>query len=48
MQNVVGRLSETPGHVGTAGPALGADNRSILVDELAFSEAELRAAGLPI
>src|SRR5262249_22602368 len=46
MQNVVGRLSETPGQVKTAGPALGTDNRSILVDELGFDAAELRAAGL--
>jgi crotonobetainyl-CoA:carnitine CoA-transferase CaiB-like acyl-CoA transferase len=48
MQNVVGRLSETPGRVAAAGPVLGADNRSILIDELAFGEAELRAAGLTL
>ena len=48
MQNVVGRLSETPGAVVAAGPALGADNRRVLIDELAFSEAELADAGVAV
>jgi crotonobetainyl-CoA:carnitine CoA-transferase CaiB-like acyl-CoA transferase len=48
MQNVVGRLSRTPGSIDHAGPPLGADNRAILVEELGFPEAELRAAGFPI
>jgi crotonobetainyl-CoA:carnitine CoA-transferase CaiB-like acyl-CoA transferase len=48
MQNVVGRLSETPGGVAAAGPALGADNRHILIDELKFSAAELEAGGVRV
>lgn len=48
MQNVVGRLSRTPGLIERAGPPLGADNRAILVERLGFSDADLRSAGLPI
>ena len=47
MQNVIGRLLRTPGHIDHAGPPLGADNRAILAGELGFPEAELRAAGFP-
>jgi len=48
MQNVVGRLSRTPGKIRHAGPALGSSNRSILIDQLGFDESELREAGYPI
>ena len=48
MQNVVGILSRTPGKITHAGPPLGRHNREILIDELSFSEAELRKAGLPV
>lgn len=48
MQNVVGRLSRTPGGIQHAGSPLGADNRAILAERLGFDEAELRSAGLPI
>lgn len=41
MQDVVGRLSRTPGGVRHAGPRLGEHNREILIDRLGFSEAEL-------
>lgn len=46
MQNVVGQLSRTPGTIRHAGPRLGEHNREVLVDELGFSETELRDAGL--
>ncbi len=48
MQNVVGRMSRTPGGIRSAGPKLGSSNRQILVDELGFSEQELIEAGLDI
>jgi len=48
MQNVVGKFSETPGEIKSAGPKLGAHNRAVLVEELGFSEADLREAGLPL
>lgn len=48
MQNVIGRLSETPGGIRHAGPRLGEHNRAVLVDELGFDEAELRAGGIPL
>lgn len=48
MQNVVGQLSRTPGAIAHAGPRLGEHNREILVQELGFSEDELRAAGIPL
>jgi crotonobetainyl-CoA:carnitine CoA-transferase CaiB-like acyl-CoA transferase len=41
FQNVVGKLSATPGRVRHAGPKLGSSNKAILVDELGFSEDEL-------
>ena len=41
FQNVVGKLSETPGEVRHAGPKLGSSNRDILIGELGFTEAEL-------
>ena len=48
MQNVIGRLSATPGAITHAGPALGADNRSVLIEELGFSEKDLREAGISV
>lgn len=48
MQNVIGRLSATPGAIDSAGPPLGADNRRVLVDELGLDENALRAAGFPL
>jgi len=41
FQNIVGKLSETPGEVRHAGPRLGSSNREVLIDELGFTEAEL-------
>ncbi|WP_158515246.1 CaiB/BaiF CoA transferase family protein [Paraburkholderia phytofirmans] len=46
MQNVVGRLSATPGRIDSAGPALGAHNREVLIDHLGYSEAELQRYGI--
>lgn len=46
MQNVVGKLSETPGEITAAGPVLGAHNREILIERLGYTEAQLAAAGL--
>ena len=48
MQNVVGKLSRTPGRIRSAGPRLGEHNREVLVDRLGFPEAELRAAGIVV
>lgn len=48
MQNVVGRMSRTPGNIRHAGPALGSSNNDVLIDSLGFSEAELREAGYPL
>jgi len=48
MQNVVGKLSRTPGKVKWSGPRLGKHNREILIEKLGFSEAQLREAGYPI
>ena len=48
MQNVVGKLSRTPGKVGRAGPRLGEDNYEILVKRLGVSIEEARAAGIEI
>jgi crotonobetainyl-CoA:carnitine CoA-transferase CaiB-like acyl-CoA transferase len=45
FQNVVGKLSETPGEVRHAGPKLGSSNRDILIGELGFTEAELGTVG---
>jgi crotonobetainyl-CoA:carnitine CoA-transferase CaiB-like acyl-CoA transferase len=41
FQNIVGKLSATPGRVRHAGPKLGSSNRAILIDELGFSEEDL-------
>jgi crotonobetainyl-CoA:carnitine CoA-transferase CaiB-like acyl-CoA transferase len=48
IQNVVGKLSRTPGEVTRAGPILGEHNREILVDRLGYSEAELAEHGIEI
>jgi len=48
MQNVAGRMSRTPGSVRSAGPKLGQHNREILIGRLGFTEAELKAADLPL
>ena len=45
MQNVVGKLSQNPGHIRHAGPPLGEHNREVLQDMLGFTEDELIAAG---
>lgn len=42
MQNVMFRMSETPGRVQWAGRGLGADNRSVFGDELGFSDEQLQ------
>jgi crotonobetainyl-CoA:carnitine CoA-transferase CaiB-like acyl-CoA transferase len=48
FQNVVGRLSLTPGGVDRPGPRLGEHNVEVLVERLGFDRAELAAAGLPL
>ena len=42
MQNVMFRMSETPGRIQWAGRGLGADNRSVFGDELGFSDEQLQ------
>ena len=48
MQNVIGKLSRTPGSVRSTGPRAGAHNREIFMDRLGYTRAELEAAGIPI
>ena len=48
MQNVVGKLSRTPGSISNPGPRLGEHNREILIAELGYSEPELRKAGIAL
>jgi crotonobetainyl-CoA:carnitine CoA-transferase CaiB-like acyl-CoA transferase len=48
MQNVVGRLSRTPGSIRHTGPRLGEHNREVLVDMLGFTEEDLRAQEIEI
>ncbi|MNR45323.1 formyl-coenzyme A transferase [compost metagenome] len=48
MQNVVGKLSRTPGWIEHAGPALGEHNREILIEQLGYSEAQLREFGITV
>ena len=48
MQNVVGKLSRTPGGIRSAGPRVGEHNREILVEQLGLSEATLRDAGIAL
>ena len=47
FQNVVGKLSATPGRVLHAGQKLGASNRAILIDRLGFTEDELGIRAKP-
>jgi crotonobetainyl-CoA:carnitine CoA-transferase CaiB-like acyl-CoA transferase len=44
FQNVVGKLSATPGKVRFAGPPLGSSNREVLIDELGFTEEDVLEA----
>ncbi len=46
MQNIVGKLSESPGLIRHPGPQKGHDNREILIDQLGYSEEELLQAGI--
>jgi crotonobetainyl-CoA:carnitine CoA-transferase CaiB-like acyl-CoA transferase len=48
MQNVVGKLSRTPGSICNTGPRLGEHNRDILIAQLGYSERELREAGIAV
>ena len=48
MQNVVGKLSRTPGEIRHTGPRLGQHNREVLIDQLGFDEAQLRTHGIDI
>lgn len=48
MQNVVGKMSRTPGEIRRAGPRLGEHNREVLMGELGFTADELAAAGIAI
>lgn len=48
MQNVAGKLSDTPGAVRWAATRVGEHNREILVDRLGIDPAAVRAAGLPL
>ncbi|MCR4514057.1 CaiB/BaiF CoA-transferase family protein [Aeromicrobium sp. 50.2.37] len=41
MQNVLTRLSESPGRIRSVGPDIGASNREILQDQLGYSDADL-------
>lgn len=46
MQNVVGKLTGTPGKITHAGPSLGEHNQEVLVNELGFSPEELSESGI--
>jgi len=46
MQNVVGKLQKTPGKIRSSGPRLGEHNREILIDQLGYTEEELRVTGM--
>ncbi|MBO1077192.1 CaiB/BaiF CoA transferase family protein [Roseomonas marmotae] len=48
MQNVVGKLSRTPGRIRSTGPRLGEHNRAVLVDRLGIDPARLAAAGIDV
>jgi formyl-CoA transferase len=48
MQNVVGRLSATPGRIESSGPALGQHNREVLVERLGYSIDELHQLGIEV
>ncbi len=46
MQNVVGKLSRTPGRVRSAGPRVGEHNHEILVERLGYAPEDLLAQGI--
>lgn len=46
MQNVVGKLSRTPGRIHQAGPRAGQHNREILIDRLGYTAQTLESAGI--
>lgn len=48
MQNIVGKLSRTPGAISHTGPRLGQHNREVLVERLGFTEAEVAAQGIDL
>ena len=48
MQNVVGKMSATPGKIRKTGAKLGAHNRQVLIGQLGFTEAEVKAAGIEL
>ena len=48
MQNVVGKLSATPGAIRHPGPRLGQSNKEILVDRLGYSVEDLARAGIAV
>lgn len=48
MQNVVGKLSRTPGRIRDTGPRLGEHNREILIGELGYSERDLERAAIAL
>ena len=48
MQNVVGKLSGSPGAIKHAGPRLGEHNRAVLIDHLGYTEEALAAAGIAV
>ena len=43
MQNVMFRMSETPGRIQWAGRGLGEDNHNVYVDELGMSDERLKS-----
>jgi crotonobetainyl-CoA:carnitine CoA-transferase CaiB-like acyl-CoA transferase len=48
MQDVVGKLSASPGAIRHPGPRLGQHNREILVERLGYSEEMLAQAGITL
>ena len=46
MQNVVGKLSRTPGSIRSTGPRLGEHNSEMMIAELGYSERDLATAGM--
>ena len=46
MQGVVGKLSESPGHIRHPGPRLGADNHAVLVEQLGYTLTQLADEGI--
>ncbi|PHY06775.1 MAG: CoA transferase [Alcaligenaceae bacterium] len=48
MQNVVGKLSESPGHIHHPGPKLGADNHEVLIEKLGYTLSQLEREGIVV